>query len=151
MHFLSDTDPIFLHTDASDYGVGAYFQLVDEKEVPIAFVSKSLTKAQLRWAVIQKEAYAICYACTYLKTLLRDRTFTLRADHRNLLFIKSNSNPMACWLMTLSEYSHKIEFIPGENNNIADSMSRLCRNKMIDYPQEYSPETIMAANVIEKI
>jgi hypothetical protein len=23
MHFLSDTDPIFLHTDASDYGVGA--------------------------------------------------------------------------------------------------------------------------------
>jgi RNase H-like domain found in reverse transcriptase len=66
MHFLSDTDPIFLHTDASDYGVGAYlFQLVDGKEVPIAFVSKSLTKAQLQWAVIQKEAYAIFYACTY--------------------------------------------------------------------------------------
>jgi hypothetical protein len=54
------------------------------------------------------------------------------------------------WLMALSEYSYKIEFIPGENNNIADSMSRLCRNNMIDYPQEYSPETIMAANIIEK-
>ena len=24
IHFLSGTDPIYLHTDASDYGVGAY-------------------------------------------------------------------------------------------------------------------------------
>jgi hypothetical protein len=52
--------------------------------------------------------------------------------------------------MALSEYSYKIEFIPGESNNIADSMSRICCNNMIDYPQEYSPETIMAANIIEK-
>jgi transposase InsO family protein len=29
-------------------------------------------------------------------------------------------------------------------------MSRLCRDNMIDYPQEYSPETIMAANILEK-
>ena len=36
------------------------------------------------------------------------------------------------------------------NNNVADSMSRLCRNNMVDFPQEYTPETIMAANVIEK-
>ena len=85
MHFLSDTDPIYLHTDASDYGLGAYrFQLVDGKETPVAFVCKSLSKAQLRWAVIQKEAYAIFFACTYLKSLLRDRMFTLRTDHRNL-------------------------------------------------------------------
>jgi hypothetical protein len=52
--------------------------------------------------------------------------------------------------MALSEYSFKIEFIPGENNNIADSMSRLCRDNMIDYPQEYSPKTIMAANIIDQ-
>ena len=78
MHFLSDTDPIYLHTDASDYGVGAYrLQLADGQETPIAFVSKSLNKAQLLWAVIQKEAYAIFYSCTYLKSLLLDRLFTL--------------------------------------------------------------------------
>jgi RNase H-like domain found in reverse transcriptase len=76
--FLSDTDPIYLHTDALDYGVGGYFsQLVDGKETPIAFVSKSLNDAQLRWAVIQKEAYAIFFACTYLQSPLRDRSFTI--------------------------------------------------------------------------
>ena len=111
MHFWSDTDPIYLHTDASDYGVGAYpFQLIDGQETPIAFVSKSLSKAQLRWEVIQKEAYAIFYSCTYLKSLLRDRTFTLRRDYRNLLYIKDNSNPMIVrWFMAFSEYSFKIE------------------------------------------
>ena len=137
MHFLSDTDPIYLHTDASDCGVGAYlFQLVDGEETPIVFVSKSFNKAQLRWAVIQKEAYAIFYSCTYLKSLLRDRMFTLRTDHRNLLCIKDSSNPMiARWFMALSEYSFKMEYILGVNNDIADSMSRLCRNNMVDFPQ----------------
>jgi RNase H-like domain found in reverse transcriptase len=79
MHFLTDNDPIYLHTDASNYGIGGYlFQLIDSKEVPIAFVSKSFTLVQLRWAVIQKEAFVIYCCCIFLKTLLRDRTFTIR-------------------------------------------------------------------------
>ena len=51
---------MYLLTDASDYGIGGYlYQLVDVKELQIAFVSKSLTGAQLRWSTIQKEAFAI--------------------------------------------------------------------------------------------
>ena len=84
MHFMSDT-PITLHTDASDYGVGGYlFQTVDDIDQPVAFVSKSLNKSQLRWLVIQKEAYGIFFSCLYLQSLLRDRFFTTRTDHRNL-------------------------------------------------------------------
>ena len=152
IHFLSDSDPIFLHTDASDYGIGGYlFQLIDGKEVPIAFVSKSFTLVQLRWAVIQKEAFAIYYCCIFLKTLLRDRTFTIRTDHRNLLYIHENSNPMIVrWFMALSEYSYEIEFISGVDNGIADSMSRLCRNHMTDSSSEYSKSDILCSNIIEK-
>ena len=54
------------------------------------------------------------------------------------------------WFMALSEYSLKIEYIPGPNNDIADSMSRLCRNNIVDFPQEYTPDAIMSANIIEK-
>jgi RNase H-like domain found in reverse transcriptase len=130
MHFINETDPIYLHTDASDFGVGGYlFQLIDSKEVPVAFVSKSLTTVQLKWAVIHKEAYAIYYCCIFLKTLLRDRVFTIRADHKNLLFIHENSNPMIVrWFIALSQYSYEIEYIYGNDNGVADSMSRLCRN-----------------------
>jgi hypothetical protein len=36
--------PMFLQTDSSDYGIGAYcFQLVNKAEQPVAFVSKSLS------------------------------------------------------------------------------------------------------------
>ena len=71
MHFMSDTAPITLHTDASDYGVGGYlFQTVDCIDQPVAFVSKSLNKSQLRWSVIQMEAYGIFHSYMYLQSLL---------------------------------------------------------------------------------
>ena len=115
MHFMSDTAPITLHTDASDYGVGGYLsQLVNGVEQPIAFVSKSLNKAQLRWSVIQKEAYGIFYSCTYLQSLLRDRKFVIKTDHKNLLFISEHSNPMIVhWYMALQEFDFTIEFVAG--------------------------------------
>ena len=74
MHSMSYTAPITLHTDASDNGVGGYlFQTVDGKDQPVAFVSKSLNKSQLRWSVIQKEAYRNIFSCMYfLESLLRD-------------------------------------------------------------------------------
>jgi RNase H-like domain found in reverse transcriptase len=152
MHFINETDPTFLHTDASDYGIGGYlFQLVNEKEHPIAFVSKSLSLSQIRWTVLQKEAYAIFYVCMHLKSLLRDRKFTLRTDHRNLLYITENSNPMIVrWYMALSTYSFNLEFILGEASQVADLMSRLCRNNMTDSPRECSDNVILSANIIEK-
>ena len=151
MHFMSDTAPITLHTDASDYGVGVYlFQTVDGKDQPVAFVSKSLNKSQLRWSVIQKEAYGMFFSCMYLQSLLRDRFFTIRTDHRNLLFITEASNPMIVqWYMALSEFSFTLEFIPGVDKDIADSLSRLCHNNMIDSPKEYSQEYILSALHIE--
>ena len=147
MHFMSDTALITLCTDASDYGVGGYlFQTVDGVDQPVAFVSKSFSKSQLRWSVIQKEAYGIFYSCMYLQSLLRDRFFTIRTDHQNLLFIKEASNPMIVrWYMALSEFSFNLSFIRGVDNNIADAMSRLCRNNMIDSPEEDSNSRILSA------
>ena len=38
--------------------------------------------------------------------------------------------------MALSEFTFNIEFIPGEDNGIADSISRLCRDNITDNPRE---------------
>ena len=47
--FYTEDAPIFLLTDASDYGIGGYlYQLVDGKEQPVAVVSKSLIDPQLK-------------------------------------------------------------------------------------------------------
>ena len=89
----------------------------------------------------QLYVHGISYSCMYLQSLLRDSFFTVRTDHRNLLFITEASNPMIVgWYMALSEFSFTLEFIPGVDNDIADSLSRLCRNDMIDSPREFCPE-----------
>jgi hypothetical protein len=109
MFFPRDDCPIFLQTDASDYGIGAYcYQLVDNVEQPVAFVSKSLTAAQYKWAILQKEAYSMFYAFRQLRTILRDRPFTVQTDSRGFRFMRNDSNPMVYrWLVDVQEYDFK--------------------------------------------
>ena len=79
--------------------------------------------------VIQKEANGIYYSCMYLESLLRDRHSTIRTDHLNLLFIKQSSNRMIFrWYMAFSEFIFTVEFISGQDDDVADSTSRFCRN-----------------------
>ena len=136
LYFLNNIAPIYLMTDASDYGIGGYlYQIIDNKKQLVALVSKSLTKPQLSWTTIQKEAYAIFFCCTHLDHLLRDRKFVVLSDHKNLTFIKQASNPMIVrWHLALQELDFKIEFVPGIDNNIADAMSRLCINNKPEIP-----------------
>ena len=85
LFFIDDTSPIFLQTDASDYGIGGYlFQFVDGKERPVAFMSKMLNESERKWKTITKECYAIVYAFHKFYYCIRDRKFTLQTDHKNL-------------------------------------------------------------------
>ena len=94
LHFIDEKLPLFLHTDASDYGIGAYlFQKTAEgKELPLAFLSKSLTAERLRWSVPEKEAFAIVFAFQKLEYILRDTYFVLRTDHKNLIYINQEGS-----------------------------------------------------------
>ena len=61
LYFTRDDLPV-LHTDTSDYGIGAYlFQFEDatSTEFSVAFLSKSLSRAERNWSIIDKEAFAI--------------------------------------------------------------------------------------------
>jgi hypothetical protein len=131
--FLNPTDPVFLQTDASDYGVGAYlFQMVDGVERPAAFLSKSLSGAELNWTTQEKEAYAIFWSFIELNYLIRDRFFTLQTDHDNLKYINTHpSQKVMRWKLAIAEYDCIVEHIPGVDNIVADSLSRLM---MADVP-----------------
>jgi hypothetical protein len=85
--------PVFVHTDASDFGIGAYlFQVIDGKETPIGFISKTLNSTERKWATVEKEAYAIFYALTKWEHYLRDIRFILKTDHYNLTYINNEPN-----------------------------------------------------------
>ena len=127
LYFLDNFSPIFLQTDASDYGIGAYlFQVVDGKEHPIAFMSKMLIDREREWSTIQKECYAIVYAFHKFYYVIRDRKFTLQTDHKNLIYMDTEPNPKVVrWKMTIQEFDCDIEHIPGKQNIVADGFSRL--------------------------
>ena len=62
--FRVDPDqPFVLHTDASDWAVGAVLQQQREgRLVPVGFFSRKLGGSQLNWTPREKETYAIVVA-----------------------------------------------------------------------------------------
>ena len=104
--FQYDRDTI-LCTDASDIGAGGYLYQVDKegREYPIAFASKSFSKQQRRWATPDKEAFAIYYCVKKFSHYLRDIHFTIKTDHKNLLYIdKYPDAKIRRYKLALQEY-----------------------------------------------
>ena len=128
LFYIDDTSPIYVETDASDYGIGAWiYQLKEDKKYPIAFISKTLVREQLRWSVPEKECYAIVYSLKKWEYLLRDRHFKLYTDHENLTYLDAGTSPKVYrWKLEVQEYDFEILPIKGENNIVADAFSRLC-------------------------
>ena len=148
LFYIDENAPIYLCTDASIYGIGAYlYQIIDGVERVIMFLSKSFTKIQLSWGIPDKEAFAILHTLKTLDYLLRDTKFILKTDHANLTYITADMSPkVQRWRQYISEYNFDIEFIEGDKNIVADSLSRLAEipvenvNSMHNYFSKKIPE-----------
>ena len=135
LFFMDGESPVFLDTDASDYGIGAYlYQLCNEKQYPIAFLSKSFDDRMSNWDVRQKEGFAIFYALDKWDYLLRDRYFIIRTDHFNLNKLKedySSNKKVQRWLTAMQHYDFDLQELRGVDNVVADGLSRLCVNRIV--------------------
>ncbi|NCX06361.1 MAG: hypothetical protein EBW68_11370, partial [Actinobacteria bacterium] len=127
LFFLRDNADIVLETDASDYGVGGYLYQTElnsageSVDFPVTFISQALTREQKHWSTPQKEAYAIYYCITELDYLLCDVHFTLRTDHKNLIFLNMDTDKKVHrWKLALQEYDFTAVHIPGKRNVTAD-------------------------------
>ena len=80
--------PVTVQADASLRGLGAcLIQKHNREDQPIAFVSKSLTDAETRYASIERELLAIVFACQHFSTYLLGRSFVPESDHKLLEMI----------------------------------------------------------------
>ena len=123
--------PYTLYTDASDTWIGAcQTQKINESsdiEKPIYFISHKLSTTQIKWAVIEKECYAIHYALQKLDLYLHGANFIIKTDHKPLKYLLDSpiqNKKIQLWALGISGYNCKIEYIAGETNYCADLLSR---------------------------
>ena len=122
--------PYKLYTDASAYAIGAILVQEDENglERPVLYVSKQLNEAQMKYATIEREAYAIVYALQKLRPYLYGAEFTIYTDQKPLLslFLQEQRNSRTQrWAVLIAEYGAPIEYRKGRNNVRADMLSRI--------------------------
>ncbi|KAJ8375480.1 hypothetical protein SKAU_G00060600 [Synaphobranchus kaupii] len=115
--------------DASPVGLGAVLVQVQQgEEVPICYVSRSLSDCERKYSQTEREALGLVLACERLHPYVYGRQFTLVTDHKPLEVIYGpHSKPCARierWVLRLQPYDFKVLYIPGKQN-IADSLSRL--------------------------
>jgi hypothetical protein len=120
--------PFKIQTDASKVGIGAVLmQTHPNGDLPIAYLSKKFTSAQMNWPATEQECYAIIYAIEKWHKYLDGRPFVIETDHKPLLpfNLKQQLNPKCeRWRLKLQQYNFTVKYIKGKHNTVADYLSR---------------------------
>ena len=111
-----------IETDASDKQLGA---VIKQKGKTIAFFSRKLTTAQLKYPTIDKEMLCIVEVLKEYRSILWGARINIYTDHINLTRQNISSNCIMLWRMLCEEFSPVFHYIRGPNNVVADALSRL--------------------------
>jgi hypothetical protein len=98
------------------------------KDRPIAFESRRLRGAELRYPVHEKELLAVVHALKKWKVYLEGRKFLVTSDHQSLVHLQTQKNlsgRQARWLDQLQSYDFELVYKKGEDNVVADALSRI--------------------------
>ncbi|CAG4964443.1 unnamed protein product [Colias eurytheme] len=129
-----------LFTDASSVHIGACLHQQDKGEwVPLAFFSKKLTPPQSQWPAYYRELLAVYESVQHFRHILEVQHCTIFTDHKPLLYAfvqrREKLPPSQLNQLTfISQFTTDIKHVKGEDNVVADAMSRI---DAISLDQEY--------------
>ena len=105
-------------------GGGVLNHIQEDREVVIAYASRSLRLSQRRYEIL-----VAVVMCTHFRSYLRGAQFTLRTDHSSLRWLQKfryEDGMLARWYLLLGQFSVTFEYRPGAEHANDDGMSRQC-------------------------
>ena len=135
MSFPVFSEPFTLHTDASNFAIGAVLtQALDGAERVIAYASHTLSHSEQRWSTYDRELFAIVWSVRHFRHYLLTSKFTIITDHKPLVGLRrlpvSHDARVATsrrsrWALELDTFDWVIEHRDGTKHANADALSRI--------------------------
>ena len=94
---------------------------------PVSFASRKLSEREKNYSTPEKEALAIVSFIKRYNNYLQGSHFILETDHQSLKYMEQNkfiNAKIMRWILSLQEYSFRINYIKGSRNYGADYLSR---------------------------
>jgi transposase InsO family protein len=121
LNFPDFSKEFHIYTDASDYQLGS---VIMQEEKPLAFYSRKLNKHQRRYTTGEQELLSIVETLKEFQNILMGQKIVVHTDHLNILYDKMASPRIIRWRLLLEEYGAKFMHVKGEDNVVADTLSR---------------------------
>jgi len=123
---LQGNENIKMYVDASKSAVCA---VVTQNGKIVACTSKVLNPSQKRWSTVERELYALSWGLKKMRFYLHGVYFEVFSDHKPLLGLVNKeaeppNNRIATMLLSISEYTFLLKYLPGARNVIADFGTR---------------------------
>lgn len=123
--------PYILATDASGFAISGVLMQdqADGSRRPVAFYSKKMNGAEMRYPVHEQELLAVVGAVEHWRCYLEGSAYPLliHTDHRSLQYLNTQphlSARQSRWVEKLSEFEFVIQPVAGKTNVVADALSR---------------------------
>ena len=111
-----------MHTDASHTQLGA---VISQNNKPIAFYSRKLNPAQTRYTTTERELLSIVETLKEYRKSLLGQEVVVYTNYQDLTYKNFKTEHVRRWRLILEEFNPTLTYIKGENNIVADALSRL--------------------------
>ena len=127
LQYFDPKKQVVLQVDASQVGLGA--ALLQDSKV-IAYASKSLTPAEMKYANIEHEMLAVVFGSLKFHHYLYGRSFVCNSDHQpleniHLKYLSDAPSRLRRLLLKLQPYDITIKCLKGHKVAVADALSRV--------------------------